>query len=397
MEDRAVRFALFCHSLISDWNHGNAHFLRGVATELIARGHSVRVFEPQDSWSASHLLRRYGQASVDEFERAYPLLRSRRYRELDLDEALDGIDVVIVHEWNDPQLVARIGKYRALRRDFRLFFHDTHHRAVTAPDELANYDLGHYDGVLAFGRVVRDIYIEHCWAQRAWTWHEAADVRVFAPRRRQRNQGSLVWVGNWGDEERSAELREFLLEPVAALRVPARIYGVRYPTAARRELARSGCEYGGWLPNYRVPDVFARFRVTVHVPRRPYATVLPGIPTIRPFEALACGIPLVCSPWEDSENLFRAGLDYLVAGTGEQMRSHLRAILSDRELAASLAAHGRHTILERHTCSHRVDELLAICRGLGVGQRPMQPLVQGPVPPSTPPSTPPSVLGRRAG
>ena len=39
--------------------------------------------------------------------------------------------------------------------------------------------------------------------------------------------------------------------------------------------------------------MFARYRVTVHVPRRPYVAALPGIPTIRPFEALACGIPLV--------------------------------------------------------------------------------------------------------
>ena len=35
-----MKFALFYHSLLSDWNHGNAHFLRGVATELLARGHA---------------------------------------------------------------------------------------------------------------------------------------------------------------------------------------------------------------------------------------------------------------------------------------------------------------------------------------------------------------------
>ena len=37
-----MRFVIFCHSVLSDWNHGNAHFLRGVATELAARGHDVR-------------------------------------------------------------------------------------------------------------------------------------------------------------------------------------------------------------------------------------------------------------------------------------------------------------------------------------------------------------------
>ena len=31
-----AKVVLFCHSLRSDWNHGNAHFLRGIATELQA-------------------------------------------------------------------------------------------------------------------------------------------------------------------------------------------------------------------------------------------------------------------------------------------------------------------------------------------------------------------------
>ena len=31
-----AKIVLFCHSLRSDWNHGNAHFLRGIATELQA-------------------------------------------------------------------------------------------------------------------------------------------------------------------------------------------------------------------------------------------------------------------------------------------------------------------------------------------------------------------------
>ena len=64
--------------------------------------------------------------------------------------------------------------------------------------------------------------------------------------------------------------------------------------------------------------------MTVHVPRRPYARMLPGIPTIRMFEALACGVPLVSAPWDDREHLFTPGEDYLVARDGVGMRRHLR-------------------------------------------------------------------------
>ncbi len=74
-----IRAALFYHSLVSDWNHGNAHFLRGVASELLARGHEVRIFEPEDSWSRANLLRERGPQAIDEFERAFPQLRSIPY------------------------------------------------------------------------------------------------------------------------------------------------------------------------------------------------------------------------------------------------------------------------------------------------------------------------------
>jgi spore maturation protein CgeB len=361
-----VRVIVFCHSLVSDWNHGNAHFLRGVCSELLARAHEVEVYEPADAWSAVNLVAEHGEQPLRDFSRAYPALRSRRYRadSLDLDGALEGADLVLVHEWNEPALVKRIGLHRSENPGYRLLFHDTHHRCVTDAKAMAAYDLRHYDGVLAFGSIIRDRYVQQGWAQRAWTWHEAADVRVFQPLPGQPRDGELVWIGNWGDEERSAELHEFLLEPVQALQLRATVYGVRYPEHARCSLADAGIAYGGWLPNYEAPAVFARHGVTVHVPRRPYVEALPGIPTIRVFEALACGIPLVCAPWDDCEGLFEPGADYLTAADGTRMRKHLRSVLHEPQLAATLAQHGRRTILARHTCAHRVDELLDIYSAL---------------------------------
>ena len=80
-----MRFVMFYHSLVSDWNHGNAHFLRGVATELLARGHRVSVLEPRDSWSRINLLAQVGSAAIDRFHRAYPALTSMQYHPDDLD------------------------------------------------------------------------------------------------------------------------------------------------------------------------------------------------------------------------------------------------------------------------------------------------------------------------
>jgi len=358
-----MQIVLFYHSLISDWNHGNAHFLRGVVSELLVQGHLVEVYEPRDAWSVENLLREpQGEQALEGFKQAYPGLASNRYDRttLELDRVLEKADLVLVHEWNEPSLVQKVGEHRARTGHYKLLFHDTHHRSVTDQASMAAYDLRHYDGALVFGAVIRDIYLQKGWLQPVWTWHEAADTRVFQPLPEVENQGDLVWIGNWGDDERSAELHEFLVRPVQELGLKARIYGVRYPTQVQRTLKLAGIEYSGWLPNYAAPQVFAQYKVTVHVPRRPYVKALPGIPTIRIFEALACGIPLVSAPWEDVEGLFSPGEDFLVARNETEMCQKLRLVLSNKPRAQELAARGLETILKRHTCTHRVDELLNI-------------------------------------
>jgi spore maturation protein CgeB len=363
-----MRIALFYHSLVSDWNHGNAHFLRGIVSELLARGHDVQVHEPRDGWSRTNLVAEHGEAPLEAFRREFPRLKSTLYdpRGFDPTPVIASADLVLVHEWNDRELIRRIGLARRRSGRARLLFHDTHHRSVTAPRSMAAYDLRHYDGVLAYGRVIRDLYLDRGWTDHAWTWHEAADVRVFRPVIGRAREGELVWIGNWGDGERTAELRRFLLRPAKRLGLSGSVFGVRYPQSGQTAVRRAGLAYRGWIANHRAPLVFAEHGVTVHVPRRPYVRALPGIPTIRPFEALACGIPLVSAPWEDVEGLFTPGRDYLVAHDEDEMTAQLEAVLTDSELAARLVQHGLRTIRSRHTCAHRVDELLAIAAALGL-------------------------------
>ena len=359
-----MNVVMFYHSLVSDWNHGNAHFLRGIVTELQRRGHSVHVYEPQDGWSLQNLLLEHGDEPIRQFHRLFPSLWSTRYREqsLDLDKALHAADLVIVHEWNSHRLVEAIGSYHRRHPYFVLLFHDTHHRSVSDAAHMGCYDLSGYDGALVFGRAIRDVYVSNGWVKNVWVWHEAADTRVFQPVAHRQKRIDLAWIGNWGDEERTEELIEFLVEPVRRLGLTAEVYGVRYPASARRLLEEAGITYRGWLPNFRVPEVFAQARVTIHVPRRPYASRLPGIPTIRPFEALACGIPMICAPWSDCEGLFRPGGDYLIASDSGQMTRQMERVLTNTDTARSLAGHGLERLRARHTCTHRVDELLAICK-----------------------------------
>src|SRR5689334_15657957 len=368
-----MKVVLFYQSILSCWNHGNVHFLRGVARELIQLGHEVTVYEPEDGWSRTNALANGGSAVFAEAATLLPGITVHTYRNdtLDLEQATDGADLVVVHEWNSPSLIAAVGRQRIAGASYTLLFHDTHHRAVTAPAELDRLDIEGYDAVLAFGEVLREIYVKRGWARRAFTWHEAADTALFHPLPSFGKDLDLIWIGNWGDDERSRELETFLVNPATRLRLRTRIHGVRYPRRARALLAARGIEYAGWLPNHRAPQAFSRARVTAHVPRRPYATALPGIPTIRVFEALACGIPLVCSPWSDEEQLFPAD-SYLMANGETGMTRAISSVLSDHDLAWRLVERGLNAIRSHHTCAHRVLTLLAIVQSLKGKHRPAQ-------------------------
>jgi spore maturation protein CgeB len=361
-----VRICFVVHSVISCWNNGNAHFLRGVVAALQALGHPVSVLEPADGWSRANFVAQVGEVALAEnaarFRHLAPVLYNSVPQALDALAAAEP-DLVVVHEWNPPGLVNAIGARRHAGERFVLLFHDTHHRALSQPDEISRFDLSGYDGILAFGACLAQIYQRRGWGRRVWAWHEAADTTLFRPLPALTPRSDLVWIGNWGDGERGAELREFLIEPARRLGLQTTVYGVRYPAEALAELGRAGIRYVGWLPNHHVPECFAWHRATVHVPRRPYVEALPGIPTIRVFEALACGIPLISAPWNDEENLFPPDT-YLSARDGDQMRRQLSAVLADRDLADTLRHNGLAAIRARHTCAHRAAELMAIYASL---------------------------------
>jgi len=369
---RQLRVRIFAHSWISDWNHGNAHFLRGLALELTRLGHEVRCYEPKDSWSLTNLMHEAegaaGANAFRQFRLSFSMLNHRFYVGGEgfaafLRHELANADLVLVHEWNDPAIVSEILNFKPIA-GFRAFFHDTHHRAYTQPKEIARFPLKSFDGVLAFGDAIRRIYREAFGIRRVWTFHEAADTEHFRPMKHDA-ETDVLWIGNWGDEERTHELQEFLIQPAEAMpKQKFTVHGVRYPVEAQKKLASAGIRYRGYVPNLQSPEVYAQSLVSLHIPRKVYSNGLSGVPTIRVFEALACGTPLVCAPWSDQEDLFRAGQDYLCVTDGEAMRAELTHLLEDPIARSQLARNGLETIRNRHTCAHRAQQLIDIYQEL---------------------------------
>jgi spore maturation protein CgeB len=334
-------------------------------------GHNVRCYEQLGSWSLSNLVQHEGEraiAAIYNFRHSFPELDIQFYENGtgfrdEMARELRTADIVILHEWNPPAVINTILSLKK-QLGFVALFHDTHHRAYTDPRSILQLDLPLFDGVLAFGDAIRRIYSDGFGIDNVFTFHEAADVENFQPRA-SATEVDVLWVGNWGDEERTRELQEFLVVPATALRQYSFVvHGVRYPQHALDMLTNAGVEFRGYLPNLEAPGVYAKSAISLHVPRRQYANGLGGIPTIRVFEALACGSPLLCSPWEDVEGLFRPGEDYVCVQNGAAMQAELAHLLRDESARRQLGASGLETIRARHTCEHRARQLTEICEEL---------------------------------
>jgi len=82
---RKFRIAYFAHAIRSDWNNGNAHFLRGLLRSLGQCGHDLEIFEPEDGWSIENLRGEpHNKPSLRQFDEVYPDLNISSYNALDL-------------------------------------------------------------------------------------------------------------------------------------------------------------------------------------------------------------------------------------------------------------------------------------------------------------------------
>ena len=101
------------------------------------------------------------------------------------------------------------------------------------------------------------------------------------------------------------------------------------------------------------PRFYASQRMTLNVTRGPMAEA-GWSPSVRLFEAAACGVPVVSDPWEGLETFFRPGEEILVAAGPEDVLDALR--LPADELAA-IGRRARTRVLAEHTAERRAEQL----------------------------------------
>jgi len=168
----------------------------------------------------------------------------------------------------------------------------------------------------------------------------------------------LGYIGTYSDDRQPA-LESLLIEP--ARRLPKEhfvVAGPQYPP----EIA--------WPPNVeRIHHVdpreharfYARQRFTLNVTRS--EMIRAGwSPSVRLFEAAACGIPVISDSWDGLDHFFRPGSEILVAESAEGVVDTLRS--SSPEEARALGEAARRRVLAEHTPEQRAEELETHARAL---------------------------------
>jgi spore maturation protein CgeB len=110
------------------------------------------------------------------------------------------------------------------------------------------------------------------------------------------------------------------------------------------------------LPPHQHRAFYNAQRYTLNVTRRDMIRA-GWSPSVRLFEAAACGTPIISDYWDGLEDFFEPGRDILVARRSGDVAAYLHDLTEDDRVAIGARARGR--VLARHTARHRVEELEA--------------------------------------
>lgn len=161
----------------------------------------------------------------------------------------------------------------------------------------------------------------------------------------------LGYLGTYSDD-RQPNLEELLIAP--ALAQPSGrfvVAGSQYPNETRWPANVARIEH---LPPTRHREFYNRQRFTLNVTRA--AMIQAGYsPSVRLFEAAACGVPIISDAWSGLDEFFTPGKEILVA----RSRDDVLALLSSTSPAVrrSIGDAARDRVLARHTAARRAAEL----------------------------------------
>ncbi len=347
---RPMRIVVLGLSLSSSWGNGHATTWRALLRALGARGHDVLFLERDVPWYAAHRdlaepgfcrLALYGD--LDELRRFAP--------------EVGAADAVIVGSFVPDG--AAVGRWAQRTARGVVAFYD-----IDTPVTLARLARGEHDYIapdvmrgyglyLSFtgGPVLRELEARHGVAA-ARVLYCSVDPEAYPPRP-QPLRWDLSYIGTYS-EDRQPVLESLLIEP--ARRAPHLCFvvaGPQYPAGIAWPANVERIEH---VPPADHPAFYGSSRFTLNVTRSDMARA-GWSPSVRLFEAAACGTPVISDRWDGLEELLEPGREMLPAASPADVLAVLEGC--DERLRLAIAAAARNRVLSAHTAAHRAAELEA--------------------------------------
>lgn len=342
-------------SITSSWGNGHATTYRSLMRELARRGHDVLFLERDQPWYAAN--RDLPQPPFGRTE----IYRSVAELKRSFAEEITGADCVIIGSFVPEGKI--IGEWVTRSVSCVTAFYDidtpiTLEKIARDDCDYLSADLiARYDLYLSFtGGPTLELIEQEYGSPMARPLFCSVDPAHYFPERR-KEKWALGYLGTFG-KDRQAKLNSLLLAPATmwpagrfVVAGPQYPKAIRWPANVERMTHLSPAEHRGFYNSQRF---------TLNVTRA--AMVRAGFsPSVRLFEAAACGTPIISDDWPGLKTLFRPGEEILVAKDAGEVLEILLEL--PEQVARDIGARARDRVLEEHTSSHRAAELERLIGG----------------------------------
>ncbi len=349
MKQEPLNIVILGLSITSSWGNGHATTFRGLVRELVARGHQVLFLERDVPWYASSRdLPHPGYCDTQ----LYASLDDLKTR---FTEQVRAADLVIVGSYVPEGVM--VGQWVISTAQGIKAFYDIDTPVTLAKLAREDYEYLHpnlipeYDLYLSFtGGPTLDLLEQHYGSPKAKPLYCSFDPELYFPEP-QEMQWDLGYLGTYSDD-RQPPLEKLMLD--AARQWPAGkfvVAGPQYPATIQWP---ENTQYIHHLPPVAHRQFYNQQRFTQNITRADM--IKAGYsPSVRLFEAAACGTPIISDYWDGLDSVFAFDAEILVSYSAKDTLQFLREI-SEPERKA-MGERARQKVLAQHTAAHRALEV----------------------------------------
>ena len=341
-------------SITSSWGNGHATTYRALVRQLAGSGHQVTFLERDVPWYAGNRDMPNPPGARTVLYSSVDALRSAHH------EDVRDADLVVVGSYV-PEGIA-VGEWVTSTAGGVTAFYDIDTPVTLAKlgnggaDYISRDLIPQYDVYLSFTggptleRLERDFG-----APRARALYCSVDTDDYFPEPAGQ-RWDLGYLGTYSDD-RQPSLTELMLEPARTLSDRRFVVaGAQYPDGIAWPDNVTRITH---LPPREHRSFYNAQRYTLNITRADMIRA-GWSPSVRLFEAAACGTPIVSDYWDGLEEFFEPGRDIFIARSADDTAAYLHELPEEERVAVGLRA--RNRILARHTAAHRAGELVAYAR-----------------------------------